>query len=121
MSLVTSAGSEAEAFRPARLTTCEKHLNTALDWVLGAAFLVELAIMFGNVVHRSLTGESWIWSQETGQLAVAVIAFIGGAVAYTRGEHMAMNAVVKRLPAAWAAYIEAIGNWLLLIMALVTG
>ena len=74
MSLVTSAGSEAEAFRPARLTTCEKHLNTALDWVLGAAFLVELAIMFGNVVHRSLTGESWIWSQETGQLAVAVIA-----------------------------------------------
>jgi len=121
MSVVTSSGSDAEVFRPARLTTFEKHLNTALDWVLGAAFLVELAIMFGNVVHRSLTGESWIWSQETGQLAVAVIAFIGGAVAYTRGEHMAMNAVVNRMPKSCTPYIEAIGNWLLLIMAIVTG
>jgi tripartite ATP-independent transporter DctM subunit len=121
MSVQITSDTDAEVARPSLLATFEKHLNTALDWVLGAAFLVELAIMFGNVVNRGLTGKSWIWSQETGQLAVAVIAFIGGATAYARGEHMAMHAVVNRLPKSWTPYIEAIGHWLLLVMAIVTG
>ena len=92
-----------------------------LNWVLGLAVLAELAIMVGNLVLRFCTGESWIWSQEAGQMAISVIAFVGGAVAYERGEHMAMHFVVERLSEKWKKILDAAGSWLLICMAATAG
>jgi tripartite ATP-independent transporter DctM subunit len=96
------------------------------DWIERAAEIVvvgalvgELVAMFGNVIARSIFNSSLVWSLEVGELALVVMTFIGGAIAYPRNEHMALHAVVRRLPARWHAFIEALGNWQVFTMALV--
>src|SRR5450631_4577806 len=81
------------------------------------ALLVELVAMFGNVIARSLLDTSLLWSLEVGELALVVMTFLGGAIAYPRNEHMALHAVVSRLPRRWHNSIEAFCHWQVFAMA----
>lgn len=77
----------------------------------------ELVAMFGNVISRWLFDTSLLWSLEIGELALVVMSFVGGAIAYPRNEHMALQAVVQRLPARWHAPLEALCCWQVFAMA----
>jgi tripartite ATP-independent transporter DctM subunit len=87
--------------------------------IVVTALAGELLAMFGNVVFRIFFNSSLLWSLEIGELALVVITFVGGAIAYPRNEHMALHAVVNRLPKRWHAAIEAFGNWQVFAMAMV--
>ncbi len=75
--------------------------------VVVVALAGELVAMFGNVISRSLFDTSLLWSLEIGELALVVMTFIGGAIAYPRNEHMALHAFIDRLPQRWHAPIAA--------------
>jgi tripartite ATP-independent transporter DctM subunit len=75
--------------------------------------------MFGNVVVRTTVNSSLLWSLEIGELALVVITFIGGAIAYPRNEHMALHALVQRLPARWHSPIAAFATCQVFAMAVV--
>jgi tripartite ATP-independent transporter DctM subunit len=94
-------------------------IERAAEIVVVAALVGELVAMFGNVIARTVFNSSLVWSLEIGELALVVMTFVGGAIAYPRNEHMALHAVVQRLPARWHAFIEAFGNWQVFTMALV--
>ena len=81
----------------------------------------ELVAMFGNVISRSLFDTSLLWSLEVGELALVVMTFIGGAIAYPRNEHMALHAFIDRLPQRWHAAIDAFACWQVFAMAVVGG
>jgi tripartite ATP-independent transporter DctM subunit len=81
----------------------------------------ELVAMFGNVISRSLFNTSLLWSLEIGELALVVITFVGGAIAYPRNEHMALHVLVQRLPQRWHAVIAALGCWQVFAMAIAAG
>jgi tripartite ATP-independent transporter DctM subunit len=66
--------------------------------VLAAALLIELLVLFANTISRSFLAYSLPWAQEVAGFALTVITFLGSAVAYRRGGHMAVQAVVQRLP-----------------------
>jgi len=83
------------------------------------ALVVELVAMFGNVIARSLFDTSLLWSLEIGELALVMMTFLGGAIAYPRNEHMALHAVVQRLPARWHGSVEALGHWQVFVMAVI--
>lgn len=83
------------------------------------ALVGELAIMFANVIARTFWGTSLLWSLELAELALVVITFVGGAIAYPRNEHMALHVVVQRLPARWLPTIEALVCLHVLVMAVV--
>jgi TRAP-type C4-dicarboxylate transport system permease small subunit len=89
--------------------------------VVVAALAGELAAMFGNVIARSLFGTSLLWSLEIGELALVVMTFVGGAIAYPRNEHMALHAFTDRLPQRWHAGIAAFACWQVFAMAIVGG
>ena len=89
--------------------------------VVVLALAGELVAMFGNVISRSLFDTSLLWSLEVGELALVVMTFVGGAIAYPRNEHMALRAFVQRLPARWHAGIDAFGCWQVFAMALAGG
>jgi tripartite ATP-independent transporter DctM subunit len=94
-------------------------IELAAEVVVVVALLVELAAMFGNVVYRTLLNSSLLWSLEIGELALVVMTFIGGAIAYPRNEHMALHAVVSRLPARWHSPIAAFATCQVFAMAIV--
>lgn len=94
-------------------------VERAAEIIVVLALLGELIAMFGNVISRSLFKSSMLWSLEVGELALVVMTFVGGAIAYPRNEHMALHAVVQRLPRRWHSSIEAFGNWQVFAMAIV--
>jgi tripartite ATP-independent transporter DctM subunit len=96
-------------------------VERAAEIVVVAALAGELVAMFGNVISRSLFDTSLLWSLEVGELALVVMTFIGGAIAYPRNEHMALHAIIDRLPQRWHAGIAALGCWQVFAMSLVGG
>lgn len=94
-------------------------IEFAAEIIVVFALVGELVAMFGNVIFRTFFNSSLLWSLEIGELALVVMTFVGGAIAYPRNEHMALHAVVQRLPKRWHAAIEAFGNWQVFAMAVV--
>jgi len=108
---------EAADERAARRAHEADRIEQAAEVVVVLALAVELVAMFGNVVARSLFGTSLLWSLEVGELALVMMTFLGGAIAYPRNEHMALHAVVQRLPRRWHAGVAALGHWQVFAMA----
>jgi tripartite ATP-independent transporter DctM subunit len=96
-------------------------VEKAAEIIVVLALLCELVAMFGNVIFRSLFNSSLLWSLEVGELCLVVMTFVGGAIAYPRNEHMALHAVIQRLPGRWHESIAAAANWQVFTMSLVGG
>ena len=96
-------------------------VERAAETLVVTALAGELLAMFGNVVSRTVFGTSLLASLEVGELALVVITFLGGAIAYPRNEHMALHVVVQRLPSRWRPFIEALACWQVFAMALAGG
>ena len=60
-------------------------MDKVLQAVLVLALLGELGIVFANVLNRVVLGRSLLWTLEAAEMALAAIAFVGGALAYRRG------------------------------------
>ena len=119
------AGCRAESVRTERRTRRVAHdsdiVERVAEIVVVVALAGELIAMFGNVISRSLFDTSLLWSLEIGELALVVMTFVGGAIAYPRNEHMALHAFIDRLPQRWHAGIAAFGCWQVFAMAIVGG
>jgi tripartite ATP-independent transporter DctM subunit len=115
---VAAVGAESAAERRA---LAPDRIEQFAEIVVVLALAGELVAMFGNVIARSVFGAPLLWSLEVGELALVVLTFVGGAIAYPRNEHMALRAVVERLPQRWHAAIDTFACWQVLAMALVGG
>ena len=67
--------------------------------------------MFANIVARSIFSSSLLWSLEVSEVALVIIAFMGGAIAYPRNEHMAFNVILDRLSRPMANGGRRPGEW----------
>ncbi|WP_353710868.1 TRAP transporter large permease subunit [Arthrobacter sp. K5] len=92
-------------------------LDKALEWTVGAAILAELVVILLNIMVRVVTGDSVLWTQEVSEIALLTIAFIGGAIAYPKGAHMSVQALVMRLPVSWKPYLAALVDCLVFVMS----
>lgn len=97
----------------------EHYLDTFLDILVGISVIGELIIVFGSIVAREVFGMPVLWTDELGQFVLALVAFLGGALAYTRNEHIAVHAIVDRLPKRWRPFIDALVEWMVLATAAV--
>jgi tripartite ATP-independent transporter DctM subunit len=114
---------------PAATILSEGHIGTPLKaqhpfvrWVdkglesfVGAAVLTELIILFANVITRSFFDFTILWANEFGHLVLGVVAFVGGALAYNRNEHIAVHAVIERLPTSWRPALDSFIDWMVAI------
>lgn len=92
-----------------------RYVTGVAEGVLVVAVTGELAVLFGNVVTRSFLGFSLIWSLEVAQLCLSVIAFVGGALAYPRKLHSAVEAGVRLAPTVAQPYLQALAELLVLV------
>ena len=93
-------------------------VDLALDVVVGLAVVLELVILFANVLSRSLLDDSILWANEFGHLVLSIIAFVGGALAYNRNEHIAVHAVIDRLADRTRTMVLACMDWVVMIGSL---
>ncbi|WP_250517059.1 TRAP transporter large permease subunit [Caballeronia sp. INDeC2] len=82
-----------------------------------AALLVvaETVILFAGVVARYALNAPLVWSDELASILFVWLAMLGAALALERGEHMAMTALVSRLPARWQTWCRTVAAMLVCV------
>src|SRR5271170_3658429 len=86
-----------------------------------AALFLELALVLANVVARGLFQQSFLWADEAARLALSIMAFVGGAVAYRRREHAHVRLILGWLPARGERTCLALADVIVLFTTGLTG
>src|ERR1700730_1850827 len=96
-------------------------LDRVVDIIVGVALVGELLVVIANVVGRVFIDIPLLWADEVSGFALSIIAFLGGAIAYRREQHVLVRTLVDMLPTRPRAASYALVDWLVLEIALVTG
>lgn len=77
-----------------------------------AALLVvaEIVILFVGVVARYGLRSPLVWSDELASILFLWLAMLGSAIAFRRGEHMRMTALVARASVSQRAFLDLVGT-----------
>jgi tripartite ATP-independent transporter DctM subunit len=62
------------------------------------ALVGELVLVLANVLARAFFHHSFLWTDEVARLALSVLAFIGGAVAFRRQDHACVRILLDTAP-----------------------
>ena len=92
------------------LDTLEAGLGLLVE--IPAALLVvsEIVILFAGVVARYVLHKPLIWSDELASILFLWLAMLGAAVAFRRGEHMRMTALVARASPGLRAFLDLVAT-----------
>jgi tripartite ATP-independent transporter DctM subunit len=96
-------------------------VDRTAETLLVVALLGELTLVLANVGARVYLQHSFLWAEEVARLNLAVLAFIGGAVAYRRRDHAYVRVVLRVLPRRAEAVCLALADTLVLLVAGLTG
>ena len=89
--------------RHAVLSALEHGLGVLVELPAAVLVVAEVVILFIGVVARYGFRKPIIWSDELSSILFLWLAMLGAAVAFRRGEHMRMTALVATArPATWA-------------------
>ncbi|MDE2369070.1 MAG: TRAP transporter large permease subunit [Burkholderiales bacterium] len=70
----------------------------------------EIAVLLAGVVGRYVFHHPLIWSDEVASILFLWLAMLGAAVAFQRGEHMRMTAIVGKLDPARRAFFDLLAT-----------
>ncbi|GAA4340657.1 TRAP transporter large permease subunit [Variovorax defluvii] len=70
----------------------------------------EIAVLLAGVVGRYVFHHPLIWSDEVASILFLWLAMLGSAVAFQRGEHMRMTAVVGKLAPETRAFLDVLAT-----------
>ena len=91
-----------------------RRAQKALARVLGVpvALLVaaEIGVLLAGVIARYVFHSPLIWSDELASILFLWLAMLGSAVAFERGDHMRMTAVVNKLQPAARAFLDLLAT-----------
>ena len=93
----------------------------AAESLIVAALLGELVLVLANVLARLFFHHSFLWTDEIARLALSILAFIGGAVAYRRRDHAFVRVILSRLPNGGERGCLALADVVVLFVAGITG
>jgi tripartite ATP-independent transporter DctM subunit len=106
---LTEVARGEEAIEPPRRRFRAELFLAALVEVPAAILVVaEIGVLFAGVVARYVLHEPLIWSDELASVLFLWLAMLGAVVAFRRGEHMRMTAVVGKAGPALRAYLDVV-------------
>jgi C4-dicarboxylate transporter, DctM subunit len=82
---------------------------------------IEVCLVFANTVARALHNEIVPGLEETAQLFLIYVGFIGGGIAYGRGQFMAVTALVQKLSPRWRLAAASVVDWLVIAITAAIG
>jgi TRAP-type C4-dicarboxylate transport system permease small subunit len=117
-----AARSRVDAPPPVRReVTALRLIDLAAESLIVAALLGELVLVLANVAARVYFARSFLWTDEIARLALSILAFIGGAVAYRRRDHAFVRVILSRLPSRGERGCLALADVIVLFVAGITG
>jgi len=85
------------------------------------ALVGELALVLANVLARVFFHTSFLWADEIARLALSVLAFIGGAVAFRRRDHAFVRILLDIVPAPAERMCVALADVIVLLVVGLSG
>jgi tripartite ATP-independent transporter DctM subunit len=120
MSVEAAAAASAPVAVSVHSGTVLRVVDGVAEGVLVAALLGELGVVVANVLARAYLHRSFLWADEVARLTLAVLAFIGGAVAYRRRDHAFVRVVLNLFADRVGRVCFALADILVLFVAGVT-
>src|ERR1700753_3560891 len=106
---LTEVASGEQAIEPPRRRFLAELFLAALVEIPAAILVIaEIGVLFAGVVARYALREPLIWSDELASVLFLWLAMLGAAVAFRRGEHMRMTAVVGKAGPGLRAYLDVV-------------
>src|SRR6201994_4994493 len=96
--------------RRSRAASLEAVLGTLVEIPAALLVVAEIVILFAGVVSRYVLRQPLIWSDELASILFLWLAMLGAAVAFRRGEHMRMTAIVASARPAMRAYLDVVAT-----------
>jgi tripartite ATP-independent transporter DctM subunit len=97
-------------------------LDTAVIALINVMLAIEVVVVFASTMARNFMHSSSImWVDEASPLFLITLAFLGGAVAYSRGQFIAITILVDRAPPAWRQFFAACAEWIVIIVSVLIG
>ena len=98
------------AAKPPRPRALEIWLAMLVEIPAALLVVAEIVILFAGVVARYGLRSPLIWSDELASILFLWLAMLGAAVAFRRGEHMRMTAIVGGAGPAMRAYLDMVAT-----------
>jgi tripartite ATP-independent transporter DctM subunit len=90
------------------LETLNKALATLVEVPAALLVLAEVVVLLAGVTSRYVFHEPLVWSDELASILFLWLAMLGSIVAFQRGEHMRMTAIVGKLDSRKRAFLDLI-------------
>jgi tripartite ATP-independent transporter DctM subunit len=100
------AATPAAARRPTLLGRLDQALGLLVELPAAALVVAEIVVLFAGVVSRYGLHSPLIWSDELASILFLWLAMLGAVVAFHRGEHMRMTALVARASPQLRAFLD---------------
>src|SRR6266446_9017601 len=114
--------SERVAQHPQPVPAWIDMLDRAIIVLLNVALVAEVILVFVNTMVRTLFNSSALMGvDEASPLFLVTLAFLGGAVAYSRGQFIAITVLADRAPRAWNEAFKACSEWIVIIVSFLIG
>ncbi len=86
----------------------ERRLGRTVEALAALLIVLEIAILLAGVVARYVLHTPLVWGDEAASLLFLWLASLGAVVAFRRGEHMRMTALVARATPAARAFLDSV-------------
>jgi tripartite ATP-independent transporter DctM subunit len=90
------------------LEALNKALATLIEVPAALLVLAEVVVLLAGVTSRYLLHEPLVWSDELASILFLWLAMLGSIIAFQRGEHMRMTAIVGKLDSRKRAFLDLI-------------
>ncbi|WP_298965235.1 TRAP transporter large permease subunit [uncultured Methylobacterium sp.] len=108
LELATDAPPLPATGRQAVLKTLDDLLGRLIEIPAALLVVAEVVVLLGGVVSRYVFHAPIVWSDELASILFLWLAMLGAVVAYRRGEHMRMTALVSLASPRTRAFLDAV-------------
>lgn len=91
-------------------TRALRQLGRLLGFPVALLVAAEILVLLAGVVARYVFHHPLVWSDEVASILFLWLAMLGSAVAFQRGEHMRMTAVVGKLAPSTRAFVDVLAT-----------
>ncbi len=92
----------------AALETLNKALGTLIEIPAALLVLAEVVVLLMGVTSRYVFHQPLVWSDELASLLFLWLAMLGSIIAFQRGEHMRMTAIVGKMEPRGRAFLDLV-------------
>lgn len=91
-----------------RLSAIDHRIGGLIESLAAVLIAVEIVILLAGVTARYLLHTPLVWADEAASILFLWLAVIGAVIAFRRGEHMRMTALVAKTSPATRAYLDTV-------------